>query len=61
MQARAQLDQVGARIVGSVLNDVEGAAGYAYYGQYTYPEPAANGANGKARTWGQRRRDRATS
>jgi capsular exopolysaccharide synthesis family protein len=61
LQARAQLDQVGARIVGSVLNAVEGAAGYAYYGQYTYPEPATNGANGKARTWGQRRKDRATS
>ena len=62
LQARAQLDQVGARVVGSVLNDVEGAAGYAYYGQYTYqPDPAANGANGKGRVWGQRRRDRASS
>ena len=62
LQARAQLDQVGARVVGSVLNDVEGAAGYAYYGQYTYqPDPATNGANGKGRVWGQRRRDRASS
>ena len=62
LQARAQLDQVGARIVGAVLNDVEGAAGYAYYGHYTYqPDPAANGANGKGRAWSQRRKDRASN
>jgi succinoglycan biosynthesis transport protein ExoP len=62
LQARAQLDQVGAQIVGAVLNDVEGASGYAYYGQYTYqPDPAANGANGKGRVWPRRSRDRASS
>jgi capsular exopolysaccharide synthesis family protein len=43
--ARAQLDQVGANILGSVLNNVESkGTGYAYYGQYVYAqEPSSNG------------------
>ena len=62
LQARAQLDQVGARIVGAVLNDVEGAAGYSYYGSYTYQaDPASNGANGKGSPWSHRRKDRAST
>jgi len=57
LQARAQLDQVGARVLGAVLNEVEsGGAGYAYYGQYAYEPDAA--ANGKAGVWEQLRRDR---
>jgi capsular exopolysaccharide synthesis family protein len=37
LQARAQLDQVGARIVGAVLNNADAGAGYAYYGaEYGY-------------------------
>jgi capsular exopolysaccharide synthesis family protein len=48
--ARAQLDQVGARVLGAVLNDVEAkSAGYAYYGQYAYTQPAK--ANGQATGW----------
>ena len=65
VQARAQLDQVGARILGTVLNEVEaGADGYAYYGQYAY-EPDGSGsaasANGKASVWEQIRGDRSPS
>jgi len=43
VQARAQLDQVGARVLGAVLNNVDaGATGYAYYGaQYGYDGVAA--------------------
>jgi capsular exopolysaccharide synthesis family protein len=43
--ARAQLDQVGANILGSVLNNVESkGTGYAYYGQYVYAQqPSSNG------------------
>ncbi|MEP6758530.1 MAG: polysaccharide biosynthesis tyrosine autokinase [Actinomycetota bacterium] len=53
--ARAQLDQVGARLLGAVLNDVEGkGTGYAYYGQYTYEKPAT--ANGSASTWDRLRK-----
>ncbi len=43
VQARAQLDQVGARVLGAVLNNVDaGSTGYAYYGaQYGYGEGPA--------------------
>ena len=43
--ARAQLDQVGANLLGSVLNNVESkGTGYAYYGQYVYAQqPSSNG------------------
>jgi succinoglycan biosynthesis transport protein ExoP len=59
IQARAQLDQVGARILGTVLNDVAGGtSGYAYYGQYVYEPEAAGSTNGKASVWEQIRRDR---
>lgn len=59
LQARAQLDQVGARVLGAVLNDVEGtSAGYAYYGQYVYGPTDAGSANGKANVWEHLRRDR---
>ncbi len=59
IQARAQLDQVGARVIGAVLNAVQGAAGYAYYGQYTYrPDPVNDPSNGKAKAWRPLRRDR---
>lgn len=57
LQARAQLDQVGARLLGSVLNGVEGGgSGYAYYGQYA--DEAESGSNGKAGLW-HLRKDRA--
>ena len=53
--ARAQLDQVGARLLGAVLNDVEGkGTGYAYYGQYTYQQPPQ--ANGTASAWDRLRK-----
>lgn len=53
--ARAQLDQVGARLLGAVLNDIEGrGTGYAYYGQYTYGQPPQ--ANGTASTWDRLRK-----
>ncbi len=59
LQARAQLDQVGAPLLGAVLNDVEaGGAGYAYYGQYAYGPTNLGSANGKANVWEQFRRDR---
>jgi succinoglycan biosynthesis transport protein ExoP len=62
IQARAQLDQVGARMLGAVLNNVEaGGSGYAYYGaQYSYaPSPqAAPNPNGKGDVWENLRRDR---
>jgi capsular exopolysaccharide synthesis family protein len=59
LQARAQLDQVGARLLGAVLNDVEASgAGYAYYGQYVYGPTDAGSANGKANVWEALRRDR---
>ncbi len=62
IQARAQLDQVGARMLGAVLNNVDsGTTGYAYYGsQYGYG-PTGNGqpaANGKATVWETIRKDR---
>jgi tyrosine-protein kinase len=53
--ARAQLDQVGARVIGSILNNVESkSTGYAYYGQYVYAEPAQ--VNGQATGWDRLRR-----
>lgn len=53
--ARAQLDQVGARLLGAVLNDVEGkGTGYAYYGQYSYEQQPQ--ANGTASTWDRLRK-----
>ena len=62
IQARAQLDQVGARILGTVLNEVEGGtAGYAYYGQYVYAADEGGSTNGKASVWEQIRRDRSPS
>jgi succinoglycan biosynthesis transport protein ExoP len=61
--ARAQLDQVGARILGAVLNGVEGTGGYSYYGQYAYepkPEdlvrPQTNGS--KPGLWEHLRKER---
>jgi succinoglycan biosynthesis transport protein ExoP len=60
--ARAQLDQVGARIIGAVLNEVEGTGGYSYYGQYAYDpagdtvRPEANG--NRAGLWEQLRKER---
>jgi len=57
--ARAQLDQVGARLLGAVLNDVEGkSTGYAYYGQYTYEQPKQ--ANGTPSTWDRLRKKSST-
>src|SRR2546428_14090654 len=62
IQARAQLDQVGARILGTVLNEVEGGtAGYAYYGQDRYAADEGGSTNGKASVWEQIRRDRSPS
>jgi capsular exopolysaccharide synthesis family protein len=62
IQARAQLDQVGARMLGAVLNNVEaGSSGYAYYGaQYSYAptSQATASPNGKARGWETLRRER---
>jgi capsular exopolysaccharide synthesis family protein len=62
IQARAQLDQVGARMLGAVLNNVEaGSSGYAYYGaQYSYAptSQATSSPNGKARAWETLRRER---
>jgi receptor protein-tyrosine kinase len=62
IQARAQLDQVGARVLGSVLNNVDaGTSGYAFYGaQYGYnPTGTAPAPNGKgANVWEQLRKDR---
>ena len=53
--ARAQLDQVGAQLLGSVLNNVESkSTGYAYYGQYVYAQPAK--VNGQATGWDRLRR-----
>jgi capsular exopolysaccharide synthesis family protein len=53
--ARAQLDQVGAQVLGSILNNVESkSTGYAYYGQYVYAQPAQ--VNGKATGWDRLRR-----
>ena len=53
--ARAQLDQVGAQVLGSILNNVESkSTGYAYYGQYVYAQPAQ--ANGKATGWDRLRK-----
>jgi succinoglycan biosynthesis transport protein ExoP len=63
IQARAQLDQVGARMLGAVLNNVEaGGSGYAYYGaQYSYaPAPQATpGSDGKGSAWENLRKDQA--
>jgi tyrosine-protein kinase len=62
IQARAQLDQVGARMLGAVLNNVAaGGVGYAYYGgQYSYAsaETPQTGATGKTGLWESLRRDR---
>jgi capsular exopolysaccharide synthesis family protein len=62
IQARAQLDQVGARMLGAVLNNVAaGGVGYAYYGgQYTYApaETPDTGTAGKNGLWESLRRDR---
>ena len=53
--ARAQLDQVGAHLLGSILNNVESkSTGYAYYGQYVYAEPARG--NGQATGWDRLRK-----
>ena len=53
--ARAQLDQVGARMLGAVLNNVESkSTGYAYYGQYVYAEPTK--VNGQATGWARLRK-----
>jgi receptor protein-tyrosine kinase len=53
--ARAQLDQVGARLLGAILNNVESkSTGYAYYGQYVYAETAK--ANGQATGWDRLRK-----
>jgi capsular exopolysaccharide synthesis family protein len=62
IQARAQLDQVGARMLGAVLNNVEaGGVGYAYYGaQYSYApvDTPQTGATGRTGLWESLRRDR---
>jgi capsular exopolysaccharide synthesis family protein len=53
--ARAQLDQVGANILGSVLNNVEAkGTGYAYYGQYVYAQQTPS--NGHATGWSRLRK-----
>jgi succinoglycan biosynthesis transport protein ExoP len=53
--ARAQLDQVGAHLLGSILNNVESkSTGYAYYGQYVYEQPKQ--ANGMATGWDRLRK-----
>jgi capsular exopolysaccharide synthesis family protein len=63
LQARAQLDQVGARILGAVLNGVEGASGYAFYGggQYEYEATETAPSNGKGRMWDHVRKERSPS
>lgn len=54
--ARAQLDQVGAHLLGGVLNDVQGSGrGYEYYGQYSYHQEPQQ-ANGTATTWNRLRK-----
>jgi tyrosine-protein kinase len=60
LQARAQLDQVGARILGAVLNEVEATTGYAYYGQYAYAgeRDGQPTGNGKAAARDQLRKER---
>ncbi|HEV8564954.1 MAG TPA: polysaccharide biosynthesis tyrosine autokinase [Actinomycetota bacterium] len=63
IQARAQLDQVGARMLGAVLNNVEaGGVGYAYYGgQYSYApvaSPETGVTSGRTGLWESLRRDR---
>ncbi|HEY7400665.1 MAG TPA: polysaccharide biosynthesis tyrosine autokinase [Actinomycetota bacterium] len=60
IQARAQLDQVGARMLGAVLNNVDaGGVGYAYYGaQYTYAADPRAANTGKSGLWESLRRDR---
>jgi protein-tyrosine kinase len=53
--ARAQLDQVGARLLGAILNNVESkSTGYAYYGQYVYADTTQ--ANGQATGWDRLRK-----
>jgi len=55
LAARGQLDQVGANILGSVLNNVEAkGTGYAYYGQYVYAQEAPT--NGHATGWSRLRK-----
>ena len=62
LQARAQLDQVGARLIGAVLNAAEGETGYAYYGgKHPYGHVEAASTNGKGSVWGQLRKDRSRS
>jgi capsular exopolysaccharide synthesis family protein len=58
--ARAQLDQVGAHLIGAILNSVESkSTGYAYYGQYVYEQPAQ--VNGTATGWARlRKKSRST-
>ena len=47
--ARAQLDQVGAHLLGSILNDVEAkGTGYAYYGQYVLDQRTPSNGHAKA-------------
>ena len=54
--ARAQLDQVGANLLGGVLNDVQGSGrGYEYYGQYSYHQQPEQ-ANGTGATWNRLRK-----
>ncbi len=58
--ARAQLDQVGAHLLGSILNDVEAkGTGYAYYGQYVYDQRTPS--NGQAKAWSRFRKKSRTS
>ncbi len=58
--ARAQLDQVGAQLLGAVLNDVEGkSTGYAFYGQYVY-EQEPKQSNGASARWQRLRKTRST-
>ncbi len=59
--ARAQLDQVGAHLLGGVLNDVQGSGrGYEYYGQYSYHQEPQQ-ANGTATTWNRLRKNKSQS
>ncbi|MEA2581736.1 MAG: polysaccharide biosynthesis transport protein [Actinomycetota bacterium] len=65
IQARAQLDQVGAVMLGAVLNNVDtGSSGYAFYGQHPDLKSSPNGngrhaaAPNKGTVWEQLRKDR---
>ncbi|MBI3649243.1 MAG: CpsD/CapB family tyrosine-protein kinase [Actinobacteria bacterium] len=54
IEACAQLDQVGARVIGGILNNVgTGTAGFEYYQKYSYEPldaPEAS-SNGKVNLW----------